>query len=127
MKTKVICNDENGSNKGEDKVTEWDKAYLLKYADGKFWREELKDIPEIHADKYQICHDIVATLFYTQLNGDNEAYTSTSGINGHHNMESSGTLIFWRGEPVYVFDDETSHDESNTESFENTIERFKQE
>jgi hypothetical protein len=94
---------------------EFDHIIRLKYCDGVFYRvtgEEFNYTEEFNTeyqqDKYEIIHDIIAELFFNQLNGGEHAYTSSSSIAGHHNMIESGTLIFINGEPFYSWDLEES-------------------
>lgn len=82
---------------------DFDNIVLLKFADNNFFIEYV-DLSQVHQDDYLICHDIVADIFFNQLNGKNYCYTSTSSIAGHHSMSTNGTLIFVRGEPYYVWD-----------------------
>jgi len=102
----IIKHEEQRNNHKVSESVHYARADLLKFCDGKFYRVPLDDVETIHQDRYEIIHDLVAEQFY-KWNGDSEAYTSSSGIAGHHNMDGSGTLIFWRGEPVYVYDDFT--------------------
>lgn len=106
---KIINRFEKEHN-GSPKITERQKAYLLKFSDGRFFYVDIDYVSTAHQDDYQIIHDIIADLFYEQLNGKNYAYTSTSSLAGHHNMDNSGSLIFWKGEPLYVFDKESEND-----------------
>lgn len=80
--------------------------FLLKWADDKFYYEDISErIDEIHQDKYQIMHDIIADIFFAEYNGRDYAYTSSSSLAGHHSMgEDSGSLIFWQGQPAFVVD-----------------------
>ena len=94
---------EQRNNKDIKEICNYEYIYKLKYCDGVFWRvnENNKSITQ---DKYLICHDIIAELFFNSLCGGDYAYTSSSTIAGHHNND--GTLIFFCGEPYYCFDNE---------------------
>jgi hypothetical protein len=103
------------------------KAYLLKFADAKFWFVNFDNVENIHQDDYEIIHDIIADLFYEQLNGKNYAYTSSGSLAGHHNMDNSGTLIFNNGEPIYVFDRDSENEDDAEVQFSNNVENWEME
>ena len=84
------------------------KVYLLKYADNKFYFEDMtKHYTTIHQDKYMVCHNIIADVLFKQLNDNEHAYTSSSGLAGHFNTSFDGCLIFLQGIPHYIADDNT--------------------
>ena len=79
-------------------------VYRLKHCDNKFYYENItRYLRDVWQDKYSTIHDIIADVFYKQVNCGH-AYTSSSSLAGHHNMDLDGTLIFNLGEPLYVTD-----------------------
>lgn len=100
-------------DKETDEVSYFDNAILLRYCDNKFFVEHIDCLTDIYQDDYQICHDIIADIFYKQLNSQNYAYTSSSSVAGHHNMNTNGTLIFSKGLPYYVWDNEPEEENGN--------------
>jgi len=96
---KALC---NRDDKG---LGHYKYVALLKYADGKFYYEDVTEFyKDFKCDEYQICHDIIAELFFKQVHCG-EAYTSTSSIAGYHNMDGDGTLVFHLGEPHFLSDE----------------------
>ena len=106
IEIKIIKAVEEKCNKEIEEIVTCKKVYLLKYCDDKFFYEDVTKFYDIvHQDKYLICHDIIADLFYNKINCDH-AYTSSSNLAGHHNMDIDGTLIFIKGIPHYISDDD---------------------
>ena len=109
----IIIKHKEDFTKQEEEIKYFAENILrLKYCDGVFYRceenEYIKKDTEFKQDKHLIIHDVIADLFYKQLNNKNYAYTSTSSLGGHHNMDENGTLIFLQGEPFYIWGGESN-------------------
>jgi len=102
---KINKHEDQRNNRDTAESCTYKKIYLLHFVDGKFYHEKI-NLKVVDQDAYLICHDIIADVFFEQLNNNNSAYTSSSSIAGHHNMDESGTLIFWHGRPYYVTDED---------------------